>query len=242
MLGIDIDSLKSSTQNIVVSMVNKQIDKTIEDTEEVIEKEEEEEEDSSETTTASSSQTKSSEETLYETCKFLSIFPLVGILLLVSILFFYSFFSLYQSYKYYSKCDTYPWFYLALSNTLLLLIDYSCFKGLRVIEHMTEYRFVLPVAIIVNGLFSLWGKSVIDDPCITNTKYTLLARLRQSAQYHCYLQMTLSIASIPFYLILLSWHRRRNRMRPPLVNNSPTSPGKKPLTPQSPSFKVKFAE
>ena len=239
MLGIDIDSLKSSTQNIVVSMVNKQIDKTIEDTEEIMEKEEEE--DSSETTTVSS-QTKSSEETLYETCKFLSIFPLVGIFLVVSLLFLYSFYGLYQSYMYYSKCDTYPWFYLAFSNTLLLLVNYSCFKGLRVIEHLLEYRFIIPVVIIVNGLFSLWGKSVILDPCISNTKYKLFATLRQSVQYHYYLQMALSIASIPFYLILLSWYRRRNRMRPPPVTNSPTSPGKKPLTPQSPPFKVKFAE
>ena len=235
MLGIDIDNLKSSTQNIVVSMVNKQIDKTIEDTEEIMEKEEE---DSSETTTASS-QTKSSEETLYETCKFLSIFPLVGIFLVVSLLFLYSFYGLYQSYRYYSKCDTYPWFYLAFSNTLLLLVNYSCFKGLRVIEHPLEYRFIIPVVIIVNGLFSLWGKSVILDPCISDTQF---APLRQSVQYHYYLQLALSIASIPFYLILLSWHRRRNRMRPPLVSNFPSSPVKKPLTPQSPSFKVKFAE
>ena len=156
---------------------------------------------------------KNDNNTWKELLEFHTLFPLIILFGSAFCLFFYSIFDLHQTKKFYLICpDTYIWFYVLLSTTIIYLVNYSGCNLFKFLENFTELSYILPVIIIINGIFVGWGYLVINDKCVIEN--THLTKLYQISEYHYYLQLFMTIVWILLNLILciLGGRKRKNTL------------------------------
>ena len=196
-------------QSIAINIANHNKEDLEERLEEAIRKDLEGEEESEESEDSSSNSVKSeSQITWKESCEFYIIFTLILIVGFYFLLVLSSTYVLYHSYNYIKLCpNSYLWLYVFIANTILNLINYSSFKYLHFVEHITDFRYAIPIIVLFNSLFSIWGYNSLHNTCVINNTY--LSKLHQMGMYHFYCQIILSIAGIILFLILCTWNYRR---------------------------------
>jgi cation transport ATPase len=186
--------------NVIVSVVNKNVEEIKDRLEEAIKKDLEEEE-SEESEESSSSKSQTEEISWKEAVEFYSLFPFVFASGFFMILGFYSMWVLYHSLSFFDNCSkTYIWWYVLCTITILYLINYSITKFLNLGEPFTQFKLFIPITALCNGLFSLWGYFVINDSCVINN--TKLNKLHQISLYHTYSQLITAILCVLLFVIL----------------------------------------
>ena len=137
------------------------------------------------------------------------MFPLVAAMMFIFYLVLYSYYALFTTLDRLLECASHPWFYVCVSVTILLLINYSSCKYLKFVEHPTDFRLILPVPVLCNLGMSVWGNNIHGDNCLTDTYY--FKKLYTVVRYHYNLQLVCVISGIILFLILCVWHRRREK-------------------------------
>jgi len=194
--------------NIVVDIVKKNCDKLEEDMIDAIKKDMEDSESSSSTPT-SNTRTSESEDTWTNIIQFYLMFPTVVAVMFVFCLVLYSYYELFITVDRLLECASQPWFYVCVSVTILLLINYSSCKYLKFVEHPTDFRLILPLPVLCNLGMSLWGYSSQKDNCLTDTYY--FEKLHRVVRYHYYFQLVCVMSGVLLYLVLCVWNRRREK-------------------------------
>ena len=194
--------------NIVLDIVKKNCDNLEEDMIDAIKKDQEDSESSSSSPT-SNTRTSESEDTWTNIIQFYLMFPTVVAVMFVFCLVLYSFYELFTTVSRLLECPSYPWFYVCVSVTFLLLINYSSCKYLKFVEHPTDFRLILPLPVLCNLGMSLWGYNSQKDNCLTDTYY--FEKLHRVVRYHYYFQLVCVMSGVFLYLVLCVWNKRREK-------------------------------
>ena len=194
--------------NIVLDIVKKNCDSLEDEMIDAIKKDMEDSESSSSTPT-SNTRTSESEDTWTNIIQFYLMFPTFVVVMFIFYLVLYSYYALFTTVDRLLECASHPWFYVCVSVTILLLINYSSCKYLKFVEHPTDFRLILPVPVLCNLGMSVWGNNCHGDNCLTDTYY--FKKLYTVVRYHYNLQLVCVISGIILFLILCVWHRRREK-------------------------------
>ena len=156
--------------NIVLDIVKKNCDSLEDEMIDAIKKDMEDSESSSSTPT-SNTRTSESEDTWTNIIQFYLMFPTFVVVMFIFYLVLYSYYALFTTVDRLLECASHPWFYVCVSVTILLLINYSSCKYLKFVEHPTDFRLILPVPVLCNLGMSVWGNNIHGDNCLTDTYY-----------------------------------------------------------------------
>ena len=83
--------------------------------------------------------------------------------------FLYSLFALHETnYNGVSNVcpESFLWYYLLLSTTILNFIYYICFKGLNMIDNKEFIKYIFTLLFISNTIFGLSGYIIVNDTCV----------------------------------------------------------------------------